>query len=126
MLDIFHYLHTMNRKPGSLARSTALLQADAKIRELYEKYYSRDPKSFLPVLELIAEIGVDSVEKTLLELSKRVNHDFSAEKLRLVYEHRKEASSPQTGRKEDKLSRRAKSTLRDYDRLRELQSGRAG
>ena len=125
VLDIFHYLHTLGRKPGSLARSAALLQADEKIKDIYEKHYSGDPKSFLPVLELIAEIGIDSVEKAISELLKKVNHDLSAEKLRLVYERLNEASSEQSDRKEDKLSRRAKSTLQNYDRLRALQSGRA-
>ena len=125
VLDIFHYLHTLSRKPGSLARSTALLQVDEKIKEIYEKHYSSEPKTFLPVLELIAEIGIDSVEKALSELIKKVNHDLSAEKLRLVYEHLNEASSKQSDHKEDKLSRRAKSTLQNYDRLRALQSGRA-
>ena len=124
VLDIYHYLHTMSRKPGSLARSTALLQADAKIKEIYEKHYRNDPKAFLAVLELIAEIGVDSVEKALAELSKRVQHDLSAEKLRLIHAHLNEASNKQSGCKEDKLSCRAKSTLQNYDRLRELQSGR--
>ena len=125
VLDIFHYLHTLGRKPGSLARSTALLQADEKIKGIYDRYYSSDPKAFLSVLELIGEIGIDSVEKALAELLKKVHHDLSAEKLRLVHEHLNEASNGKPTRKEDKLSRRAKSTLQNYDRLRALQSGRA-
>ena len=79
----------------------------------------------MSVLELIGEIGIDSVEKALAELLKKVHHDLSAEKLRLVHEHLNEASNGKPTRKEDKLSRRAKSTLQNYDRLRALQSGRA-
>ena len=125
VLDIFHYLHTMSRKPGSLAQSTALLQTDARIRKLYEQHYRNEPKTFLAVLELIADIGIEAVEQALAELTKKVTHDLSAEKLRLIHAHLEEASCGLTDQKEDKLSRKAKHTLRDYDRLRDLQSGRA-
>lgn len=38
VLDIFHYLRTLKRKPGALPQSSALLQSDAKIKKLYEDY----------------------------------------------------------------------------------------
>ena len=126
VLDILHYLHTLRRKPGALAQSSALLQADARIKAIYEKYYLDNPKSFLPVLELINDIGVKSVEKALTELTKSVNTDLSAEKLRIIHEHLEGLSGRALGQKEDRLSRRAKSTLQNYDRLRDLQTRRAG
>ena len=43
-IDIYHYLRTLKRKPDALHQSTALLQADTTIKNIYEQYYSRSPK----------------------------------------------------------------------------------
>lgn len=125
VLDIFHYLHTLKRKPGALPQSSALLQSDTKIKKIYEDYYSTDPKTFLQVLELISEIGIDNVDTALKVLSQKMNHDFSADKLRLVHGHLENEASFQPNGREDRLSIKSKSTLGDYDRLRDLQTRRA-
>jgi hypothetical protein len=54
-IDIYHYLHTLKRKPGALHQSTALLQSDTRIKKLFETYYSSDARTFLEVLEIIYE-----------------------------------------------------------------------
>ena len=125
VLDIYHYLRTLKKKPGALPQSSALLQSDATIKEIYETYIS-DPKGFLQVLELINDIGAEDVKLALSELSRTITHDYSADKLRLVYDRQKEESETGTSRKEDRLSAKAKSTLGQYDRLRDLQTRRAG
>jgi len=130
VIDIFHYLHTLKRKPGALPQSSALMQADAMIKNIYETYYTTDPKEFLYVLELIEEIGVENVAITLKELEKKLSTDFSAAKIRLVYDsifsQASTDNSAQVPIKEDKLSRKSKDTLKDYDRLRDIQTRKAG
>lgn len=126
VLDIYHYLHTLKKKPGAIPQSTALLQADTTVKNIYETYYTDCPKEFPPVLELIADIGAEAVQTTLAALTKRSVKDLSAMKLRLVHDRLTEMDnikSMEYG--QDRLSLKSKSTLVQYDLLRELQNGRA-
>lgn len=50
-LDIFHYLRTLQRKPGALPHSTALLQSDPRLLHLFHSHYPSDPKAFLALLQ---------------------------------------------------------------------------
>ena len=122
-LDIFHYLKTLKRKPGALPQSTALLQADTLIKNLYEKYYTSDPKAFLQVLEVANEHGVEKICDAIGYLLKTAPSDLSADKVKAVIYSRNNDNSIQhhdTGR----LSLKIKSTLIQYDRLMEAMSGR--
>lgn len=49
-LNLFHYLRTLSRKPGALPHSLVLLQADPRLRQLYDTHYASDPKAFLTLL----------------------------------------------------------------------------
>ena len=127
VIDIFHYLKTLKRKPGALSQSTALLQADTKIKNIYETYYTDNAKDFLPVLELMDELGVDAVEKALKKLAEIVINDYSADKIRLIHDHEALAeASPDKPYGNDRLSEKSRQTLSQYDILRELQTRRAG
>jgi hypothetical protein len=127
VIDIFHYLKTLKRKPGALSQSTALLQADTKIKNIYETYYTGNAKDFLPVLELMDELGVDAVEKALKRLAEIVINDYSADKIRLIHDHEIQAvASPEKPYGNDRLSEKSRQTLSQYDILRELQTRRAG
>ncbi len=38
-IDIYHYLRTLKHTPGALLGSTALLQSDAVVKQIYDTYY---------------------------------------------------------------------------------------
>lgn len=120
-IDIYHYLRTLKRKPGALHQSTALLQSDTQIKNIYEKYYNKDAKTFLEVLDLIYEYGVPPVTEALYKLEKISPFDMSADKVALICAKREE-SLKQTNIKTDRLSEKSKSTLSQYDRLRMIQN----
>ena len=127
VLDIFHYLRTLKRKPGALPQSSALMQSDAQIKKIYEDYYNGDPKEFLLVLELIEEIGIDSVTTAIEALKRKSPTDLSAAKLRLIHDNLCEENA-ETGNGrygEDKLSRKSKASLNQYNELMALQGRRA-
>ena len=127
VLDIFHYLRTLKRKPGALPQSSALMQSDAQIKKIYENYYSEDPKEFLLVLELIEEIGVDCAIRAIKALERKSSNDLCAAKLRMIHDHLCEADR-ETGADrygEDKLSRKSKASLTQYNDLMALQGRRA-
>ena len=83
-IDIYHYLRTLKRKPGALHQSTALLQTDTMVKTIYEKYYSRDAKSFLEVLDVIYEYGETAVVEALTKLETISPFDMSADKVALI------------------------------------------
>ena len=126
VIDIFHYLKTLKRKPGALPQSTALLQADTKVKKIYETYYTGNAKLFLPVLELIDELGIDAVEAAINKLSEISVNDYSAEKLRMIHNHEVFTSTDEAKPYgNDRLSEKSRQTLSQYDILRELQTRRA-
>ena len=118
-LDIFHYLRTLKKKPGALPQSTALLQSDTLIKNIYEKYYSNDAKTFLQVLEIIKEIGADAVMTALDRLMKISPLDLSADKVKVVCDNQKEIQTFMTKTEYSPLGQKIKDSLIQYDRLRE-------
>ena len=132
VLNILHYLRTLAKKPGALPQSSALMQSDTMIKKIYDTYYSTDPKEFLQVLVLIRDIGAEPVYTALKELEQKTTRDFSAAKVRLLYDRDAAGISVSNkgedhpAIKEDRLSRKSKETLKQYDHLRDMQTRRAG
>jgi transposase len=115
-INIYHYLRTLKRKPGALPQSTALLQADTRVKNLYERYYTKDPKMFLEVLEIIKEKGIDEVEKSLKRLEVMSPFDLSADKIKLICAKTTEENNlikPGT----DSVSEKSQQILLLYDNL---------
>ena len=121
-IDIRHYLRTLHKKPGALQGSTALLQADTKIKYIYENYYINDAKTFLQILEIIYEKGTDEVAYALKKLEQLSPMDMSSDKVKVIIEHRQEKENETTISCTDHLTEKARSTLSAYDGLAKLQS----
>lgn len=121
IIKLEHYLKTLYKKPGALTHSTALQQADTKIKNMYEHYYSRDNKTFLDVLEVIYEKGVTAVEAALNSLDKIAPLDMSAEKIRMICDHQAEVLANATIAYEDAISTKTRSTLTAYNQLAQMQ-----
>ena len=73
-LDITHYIKTFHRKPGALANSRILAQADELIQNMFNYYYQEDPKKFLPILDLMRETSPEAFSSTLAILNKQKIH----------------------------------------------------
>ena len=73
-LDITHYIKTFHRKPGALANSKVLAQADELIQNMFNYYYRDDPKKFLPILDLMRETSPEAFSSTLAILNKQNIH----------------------------------------------------
>lgn len=50
VLDISHYLSTLMRKPGAIARSACLAQAGDEVKAAFEERFRDDPKGFIRYL----------------------------------------------------------------------------
>lgn len=49
-VSLDHYLSTLQRKPGALKGSVALMQAPLEIKDIFEKHFSSDAKGFVSLL----------------------------------------------------------------------------
>jgi transposase len=123
-IDIYHYLRTLKRKPGALRHSTALLQLDTVVKEMYERYYTSDARTFLEILEITHEKGVEPVAAALKRLEVLSPTDLSACKVQIICENAETECQKDFEKKPgcDRLSMKSKTTLQQYDLLRKLQA----
>lgn len=120
-IQLKHYLKTLYKKPGALHKSTAMLQADTKIKNIFEHYYSKDAKTFLEVLEVIYEKGVDSVTDALQDLERISPLDMSVEKVKSLCDHAEETKCSIKRDYTDVLSKKSRTSLSLYNQLAGLQ-----
>lgn len=123
-IEIRHYLRTLHKKPGALRGSSALLQMDTQIKNIYEQYYTKDAKAFLQVLEIIYEKGTDVVTKALKELELLSPMDMSADKVKVICDHIKAKENCIPISYTDRLTEKSRSVISAYDRLAAIQSGK--
>lgn len=67
-----------------LENSTAMLNLDNHIKNIYNKYFTQNPKEFLDVYEIILEKGINLVQNAIEELEKVSPIDISSEKIKLI------------------------------------------
>lgn len=121
-LDIYHYLRTLRQKPGALPGSTAMLQSDARIKDIYETYYTDNPKAFLDTLILIRERGSSAVLKALRQLERLSPTDLSADKVRMICD--KQADEGRNAVGTDRISIATQQSLSNYNLLMKAQNER--
>ncbi len=73
-LQIVHYLKTLQKKPGALAQSAALRTQVDSLQLLFDQYYTKKPKEFCQILELLHRYeqkelckAIETVQKQGLE-----------------------------------------------------------
>lgn len=59
VLDLNHYLSTLNKKPGALKHSEVLRQAPSRIKELYQEWFTDNSKEFIELLRYIHDNNLD-------------------------------------------------------------------
>lgn len=121
-IQLKHYLKTLYKKPGALHKSTAMLQADTKIKNIFEHYYSKDAKTFLEILEVIYEKGIDAVADALKELELISPLDMSVEKVKSLCDHAAETKCSIKRNYTDVLSEKSRTSLSLYNQLAGLQA----
>ena len=61
-----------------------MLNLDNHIKNIYNKYFTQNPKEFLDVYEIILEKGLNIVQNAIEELEKVSPIYISAEKVKLI------------------------------------------
>lgn len=83
-IKLEHYLNTLHKKSGALENSTAMLNLDTHIKNIYNKYFTLNPKDFLDLYEIILEKGLENVQNAIKELEKVSPLDISSDKVKLI------------------------------------------
>ncbi len=63
--DIRHYLKTLTFKPGAL-RNSYVLKSNPKLKSIFDKYYTNNPKKFIDVISKNKEKNEEELEKILI------------------------------------------------------------
>lgn len=89
-IELEHYLYTLKRKPGALAGSLALQQAQAGLRRLHEQYFKNRPKDFIELLHYQRDKGLslDKIEAAIGSLQELSPRDISLDKIKILCERR--------------------------------------
>lgn len=83
-IDLSHYCRTFKRKPGALAHSVALKQADPRLQRIYKKYYVKKEKSFVDLLNFCHQYPLETIEKAIAALEKITPADITTEKIKVI------------------------------------------
>lgn len=83
-IELGHYVRTLKKKPGALAGSVALKQAEPDLKKTYQQYYIGKEKEFIELLELVGEKGWVKVKKSIETLRKINPRDISTEKVKMI------------------------------------------
>ena len=65
VLDVRHYLRTLRRKPGALARSEVLAGLPT-LKRIFDDHYSDRPKEFIEIVRANADATYGELESELL------------------------------------------------------------
>lgn len=64
--DIFHYLDTLEKKPGAVRTSKAL-KSKQELKTIYERYFTRRTKDFIVLLRANADKSYEELQAVLME-----------------------------------------------------------
>jgi len=115
-IKIKHYLNTLKKKPGAIHNSTAMRQMNSKLQNIYNKYYTQNPRDFIDLIELISKEGLEKIEKTIKELEKISPLNIDTEKIKLLC-YRKDEPLGENKYKNTEIEKQSKLILNSYGKL---------
>jgi hypothetical protein len=69
VIDLHHFYHTLKKKPGALHSSAGIQQISPRLYQIYNKYYTNNPKDFIALLELVKDKGLEQILTAVEKLS---------------------------------------------------------
>ena len=115
-IKIKHYLNTLKKKPGAIHNSTAMRQMNSKLQNIYNKYYTQNPRDFIDLIELISEEGLEKIEEIIKELERINPLNIDTEKIILLF-HRKDESIGEKTYENTEIEKHSKLNLNHYGGL---------
>ncbi len=94
-IQLEHFLHTFQKKPGALSDSVALQQTEPGLRALYRKYYSDNPKGFIELIQYMNSYqkSLDEITAVIRRLEEISSSDISLDKIKFLCERKQAVPS---------------------------------
>lgn len=123
-LELDHYVSTLKKKPGALASSVALQQANIKIKNIYTTYYTNRPKEFIELIHYLKEeVEMKEVEQSIKELRGIHPSHVTTEKIKVLCTKNREAPPSVVLTEEtNQIVTHAQEHLRAYDKMFQTQT----
>jgi hypothetical protein len=112
-IKLDHFINTLKRKPGALANSTAMLQVDPRLKEIYSSYYIKKEKEFIELFSIINEKSVEEVMEVIETLKSFIPLDISNEKIKILL-NRQQENTPQIKNTNCEIIENSKKMLEQY------------
>lgn len=116
-IKIEHYLRTLKKKPGALAGSTALQQAQPELQKIYNCYYIGKEKEFIQLLELIGEKGLSVVNNAITLLQRVSPMDINTEKVTAICNRNTAPNSDKSVKIATDIEIKSRDILKSYGML---------
>ncbi len=83
-IKLEHYLNTLKKKPGALASSVALHQANPRLQKIYHQYYTTKERDFIDLIFFISDHGLEKVEEAIVSLAKVSPLEVTTETIKAI------------------------------------------
>lgn len=84
-LHLDHYVRTLMKKPGALAGSAALQQADQRIQSIYHTYYINHEREFIELIQYIKDgAALGEVEQSIQTLCRINPSHVTTDKIKIL------------------------------------------
>lgn len=83
-IDITHYAKTLFRKPKALLNSTAFSQMDSTLKQIYSKYFDKNEKDFVRLIELVGNYGITAIDNAIKNLQDVCPTNISIDKIEFI------------------------------------------
>jgi hypothetical protein len=126
-LELSHYLETLKKKPGALAGSTALAQAQSQIKNIYKTYYTKREKDFVDLLQYIRDDAkLEEVERSIKQLCEIHPSHVTTDKIKVMCAKGREIEALPLPKSQatQEIAAHAKRHLKQYDEIFEMTMNR--
>lgn len=93
-IELEHYLNTLKKKPGALASSVALHQANPRLQKIYRQYYTTKERDFIDLIFFISEYGLEKVEEAIALLLKVSPLEVTTETIKAICNRNQQKPPP--------------------------------
>ena len=93
-----HYLTTLSRKPGALAGSVALKQAEPRIKAIYAAHYADSPRDFIDLLFYLRDQKkeLSEIDQAIAQLQTLSNVSVTTDKIKTICDRKTEVAVNKT------------------------------
>ena len=74
-VDIYHYLNTLQKKPGAIRNSLAL-KSIPNLKNIFDKYYTQNPRKFIEIFMEHKHLNIDEIIKVLEDKQNIISIDL--------------------------------------------------